>query len=114
MPPTTHRALLALDAAGAPRVLATDSPAVASDVEEVSSHAEDIGICRARELGPGLWLWEGEIHVVNVAGPLDPAEWCPEYRGALRAVHDPVEVAELFTMHCPEPPECDDRESPGA
>lgn len=108
----THRALVALDALGHPVILATDSAHIAFDCEAVSTDAEDVGMCRTRDVGPGLWLWAGEIKTMHSPGD---TEYSPEYVGTLRAVTNMVEAADLFTMRAPEPEyEEDDRETPDA
>ncbi len=56
-----HRALIALDAAGIPRVLATDSATIAYEFDDLGTDAGDIGLLNAKDIGPGLWLWEGKV-----------------------------------------------------
>jgi hypothetical protein len=110
-----HRALLALDAAGIPRVLATDSANIAFDFEDLGTDAEEIGVVSAKDIGPGLWLWEGTVQVRDVRGfeDLHP-EWVADYQGkATRLELFDERLPELFAMTPPEPVEEDDRESPG-
>lgn len=108
---TIHRALLALDAMGTPVVLATDSSHIMFDIDDVGcgTDADQIGIVSARDVGPGLWLWEGTI-TGRPTG--DGYEIEPHYDGKLRAVTSMTEAVALFTMRAPEPVE-DEHETPG-
>ena len=53
------RVLIGTDQQGCPIVLATDSPWIAFDCEQISTEAEDIGLTGGEDLPPGLYLWEG-------------------------------------------------------
>jgi hypothetical protein len=99
----TERALIGTDARGSPIVLATDGPWIAADVENICSGAEDIGLVDARDLKePGLYLWQGFGQIGLVSWDSNEVE--TEYIGMLRPVK-PEEVAELYRMRPPEPPE---------
>ncbi len=101
-----HRALIALDAAGAPRVLATDSRAILGDIEEIgTTDADDLDIVSTRKVGPGLWLWEGTIGFYPTGNNYESEV---QYKGELRAVTSMVAALDLFTMKAPEPEYPDD------
>ncbi len=111
----THRALIALDAAGAPRVLATDSAMIAFEFDDMTTDAENIGILSAKDIGPGLWLWEGKAVARDVRGHEDLyPEWEMDFEGTLTDVTIRPDIQHLLRLKPPEPeyPE-DDRESPG-
>lgn len=114
MSQTKHRALLAMDAGNIVRILATDSGFIAFDVDEISSDAVEIGVVE-KDVGPGLWLWEGTVEVVDTGYWDQPVEHVPEYTGSVRAVWDREEIDALFAMTPPEPPPDpdEDRDSPG-
>lgn len=115
-PQAKHRALLALDAAGVPRVLATDSPNIAFEFDDFGTAADELGILDAKDIGPGLWLWEGTVTVRDRRGYDDLyPEWVPDYEGEAKQLELFDErLPALFAMTPPEPTvEEDDRESPG-
>ena len=114
-PQQVHSALLAMDAAGAVRILATDSALIAFEFEHYGTDADEIGVVSAKDVGPGLWLWHGTVTAVDRRGYEDLyPEWVPEFKGALLNVLDPAEMvdvvslAELFAMSPPEPEHPDD------
>jgi hypothetical protein len=114
--PALHRALVALDAAGYPRVLATDSAMIASEFEHCGTDAVEIGIVSAKDIGPGLWLWEGKVTARDQRGYEDLyPEWVMDFEGAAARLELFDErLPDLFAMAPPEPIiEEDDRESPG-
>ncbi len=111
-----HRALIALDAAGVPRVLATDSATIAYEFDDRGTDAAEIGILNAKDIGPGLWLWEGKVTARDHSGHEDIyPEWVMDYEGTLAPVGPDGEmVKRLFDMVPPDPEfEEEDRESPG-
>ncbi len=88
-------------------VLATDSPTIAFFCREYGTDADDMGMCRPKEIGEGLWLWEGQIRQ-----HLTGAEYDTGFEGkATRVELFDERLPELFAMTAPEPEE-DDRESP--
>lgn len=107
-----HRALIALDVVGNPRVLATDSHCIAGDAAEIgTTDADELGLVSAREVGPGLWLWGGAC-TINHRRPADDQV---EYTGTLRPVLDMTEAMELFQMRAPDLfPDDSARDSPRA
>lgn len=110
--PELHRALLALDARGDARILATDSACIAGDCDALGTTcADDVGLCSSRKIDAGLWLWEGTVSIRPV-GPYGEDE--PVYDGALKSVISWLEAARLFAMRPPEPEFPDeDREQAG-
>lgn len=104
----TERALIGVDQRGVPVVLATDGAWVASDCENITTGAEDIGLADAGDFpAPGLYLWEGYGRLEN-GGPWDgPLEPEVVYYGDVRPVA-PEEVDELYKMRPPEgeEPQC--------
>lgn len=95
-----HRALVALDVRGLARRLATDSSLIAFDATEIDSDCEQIGILDAKDIGAGLWLWEGTV-TPYPWGPDD--EYDPQYDGSVRYIGDMAEGMNLFLMKPPEP-----------
>ncbi len=107
-----ERALIAIDQRGIPIILATDGEWLAADCENISTSAEDVGLCDGRHdfpEGPGLYLFTGQ-RVINSCGP----EYEPEveWEGTIRSV-SLDEIDALYAMKPPEPPfPEDDREIP--
>jgi hypothetical protein len=93
------RVLLGTDLHGSAIILATDSPWVAFDCEEISNDAEEIGLINGKDCpDPGLYLWEGEGRLEN-----GNSEYGPDviYTGTIRPVA-PDELAALYAMTPPE------------
>ncbi len=107
-----HRAVLCFDAAGAVRILATDSALIASDIAETGcgTDAGDIGIVRPREVGPGLNLWTGTAKLVMHGAEADEEI---VYIGKATPILNMAEALELLTMAPPGPIEEDDRDPTG-
>lgn len=99
----TQRALLARDASGIVRVIATDGSQIAFLCQEVSTDAEEIDLLNPDRDCPdhGLYLWEGtwrmEHETWESMGP--PTELV--FDGVVR----PVELDELKTLLAMNPPE---------
>ena len=106
-----HRAVLASDALDVVFVLATDSPTILIDLEEISNDAFDVGIVGPKEWpGDGIHLWAGTVQWVDGV-----SEHVLEYKGTLRKITDMAELTALLEMT--PPPELhddeSDRDSPG-
>lgn len=94
-PPEKVRALVAVGITGTAVVVATDSPLLKFECEEISGHCDDLGLGRWDE--SGLFLWEG-IASFYARGPNYESD--TEYAGAARAV-TPEELADLLAMTPP-------------
>lgn len=109
---TNQKILLAVDAAGDVRILATDCPVTTHYLDDLSTDAIEHGIVsRNTDAGPGLVLWEGAVVMEDRRGYEDLyPDMVPDYRGTVRPVVSMTEALELFRMSPPDPPEYDDRE----
>ncbi len=103
-----ERALIAVDYLGRPIILATDSDEINWFIEENGNNAEEVGlisyedllITSDKEKQRGLFLWEGQSKVENVAAPWDYAEPEVVFHGTIRRV-EPHEIDVLFQMTPP-------------
>lgn len=105
----TYRALLACDAGGTVRVLATDSQYIVDELINYDD-AEELGIPKASDgktIGAGLWLWEGTITFRDLRGFVDLyPEREPDFHGETKPIQLFDErLGELFAMCPPEPTE---------
>lgn len=101
-----HRCVIAPDATGVARILATDSAHLACDIRETGTACDDLGFEPHKEFGtlaPGLYLWEGRA-VPHVAYPDYHTEYT--WNGVLTALADLT----LLQMAPPPPPD-EDRET---
>jgi len=113
--PPKYRVLLAEDAGGAFRVLATDSAAIVSEFEHCGTDAEAVGIVGVDSYpGAWLWLWEGTVTAKDERGFGDSyPEWVLYFDGKTTPLEFFDErLPALFAMTPPEDPE-EDRDSPG-
>lgn len=95
---TKVRVLLGTDIVGRATVLAADYFGVRQDCNDVSTWAEEIGICTDKDCPrPGLYLFEGDVGIEMSGSPWDQNEPEVTYRGTVRPVHL-REIDELFAM----------------
>ncbi len=90
------QALLATDADGIARVLATDNAQLHDDCTMLGCDAVAIGLVTdGQVLETGFYVWSGTAAVEPIGHPLDPIERDVVYRGTLRR----AQVGELEALH---------------
>lgn len=90
-------------------VLATNSPTLAFDLEEISNNTSDVGL--EDPPAPGVWLYEGAV--TRGAYHVSDGHYEPElvYEGTYRLIRTDDELADLMELSPPKEPEPEERES---
>ena len=113
MKPETVKAVVACGLKHIGIVLATDSPTLTFDVDEIANNLEDIGLPEPPD--EGVWLFEGTVKWESYGGaPWEPSEPpAPEYTGTYRKPVDLAELDSWMTLAAPEPEEPPHHDTPG-